>query len=86
LTLLEKKEDFSIARIILHPGAVCTVQGETSTAKHLIVIKGDGRVATDDQSWFLKQGESTVVSEKQDLNIENVGDGPLYMVQMEYDV
>jgi mannose-6-phosphate isomerase-like protein (cupin superfamily) len=85
-TLLEKKEDFSIARIILHPGAVCTIQGEASTAKHLIVIKGDGKAASDDQSWFLKKGESTVVFEKHDFNIENIGEGSLYMVQMEYGV
>ena len=85
-TLLEKKEDFSIVRINIYPGALCPIQGDTSTAKHLVVIKGDGRVATDNRSWFLKQGESTVVSEKHGVNIENIGDGPLYMVQMEYGV
>jgi mannose-6-phosphate isomerase-like protein (cupin superfamily) len=59
---------------------------DISTAKRLVVINGDVRVATDNQSWFLKKGESTVVSEKHDVNIENIGDGPLYMVQMEYGV
>jgi mannose-6-phosphate isomerase-like protein (cupin superfamily) len=55
---------------------------EAPAAIHLVVVKGVARVTADGQSRILDQGMSTAISEKGVVSVENMGDQPIYLIQI----
>jgi hypothetical protein len=46
------------------------------------VVKGAAEVTADGQTLNLNQGMSTVITEKGIVTVENIGDQPIYLIQV----
>jgi len=77
-TLLEKNENFRVARLIVYPGSTLDISPDASGTKHLCVAKG---IANFNDGRCLKKGESCVITEKESALIENRSSEPLYLIQ-----
>jgi mannose-6-phosphate isomerase-like protein (cupin superfamily) len=58
------------------------VKTGASDIKHLIVTNGRAMIKSKKQSLVLKKGETTIISEKDSINLENPGKEPLSIVQV----
>ncbi|MEA3428279.1 MAG: mannose-1-phosphate guanylyltransferase/mannose-6-phosphate isomerase [Thermodesulfobacteriota bacterium] len=83
LTLLEQRDDFSVARLIIYPDSGFQVKVDTLTAKHLLVVNGRAKIKTDKQTKFFEKGESILVTDKEAVEVSNPGSRPLYIIQVQ---
>ncbi len=84
LTVLEEKDDYMVAKLIVSPGSIFQIKVDASTCKHLIVIKGRAKIKSAGQTMLLNKGESTVISEDDPAELENPGNEPLFIIQVRY--
>jgi mannose-6-phosphate isomerase-like protein (cupin superfamily) len=77
-TLLEKDENFRVARLIVYPGSTLDISPDASGTKHLSVAKG---IAILNDGRCLKKGEFCIIDEKQSAMIQNQTSEPLYLIQ-----
>ena len=82
-TLLEQRDDFSVSRAIVYPAAVIQAELAAADRLHLVVLKGEACVRSGLHKYCLHVGESTTVSGDAGLSIENSGDQPLYLLQVQ---
>jgi mannose-1-phosphate guanylyltransferase/mannose-6-phosphate isomerase len=80
LTGLEATTDFSVVRRDMYPGSKCEIKTETSTVNHMIVIKGAAKLTTNDRTRLFKKGQSVVISENQEIALENIGNESLIVI------
>lgn len=80
LTGLEAAIDFSVVRRDMYPGSKCEIKTETSTVNHMIVIKGAAKLTTNDRTRLFKEGQSVVISENQEIALENTGNESLIVI------
>jgi mannose-1-phosphate guanylyltransferase len=80
LTVLEATPDFRVVRRDIYPGSKCEIKTDASAVNHLIVIKGAGKLATNDQTRLFKAGQSLVMTGNQMLMLENTGDESLIII------
>lgn len=78
-TLLDEKADFNVGRLVIDPGGKLEIKGNDASVTHLSVIRG---TAVTDNSNRLSKGESTIISGKNSITIENPGKEPLYLIQI----
>jgi mannose-6-phosphate isomerase-like protein (cupin superfamily) len=81
-TWLEQKDDFTVARLMIYPASSLKTDMDAPAALHLVVVKGAVRVTADERPLNLKQGESTSITEKGPVSVENTGDQPVYLIQV----
>ena len=81
-TWLEQKDDFTVARLMIYPASTLQADLDAPDAMHLVVVKGAARVTADGQPLNLNQGESTVITAKGVVSVENTGDQPVYLIQV----
>ena len=79
---LEQKEDFTVSRLMIYPGSTLQTDREAPAAMHLVAVKGAARVTADGKSLTLNQGESTAITEKGVVSVENTGDQPIYLIEV----
>ena len=84
LTVLEEKDDYMIAKLIVYPGSIFQIKVDGSMFKHLIVIKGLAKIKSARQTLLLNKGESTVISKNDPAELENPGNEPLFIIQVRY--
>jgi mannose-1-phosphate guanylyltransferase/mannose-6-phosphate isomerase len=82
-TLLEQRDDFSVFRAIVDPAAVIQADLDAAGILHLLVLKGEACVQSGGCKYCLHVGESTTVSGDAGVSIENSGDQPLYLLQVQ---
>jgi mannose-1-phosphate guanylyltransferase len=81
-TWLEQKEDFTVSRLMIYPTSTLQTDMDALAAMHLVVVMGTANVTAEGQTLILNQGMSAAITEKGDVNIENAGDAPAYLVQV----
>jgi mannose-6-phosphate isomerase-like protein (cupin superfamily) len=64
----------------MYPGSKCEIKTDASTVKHMIVIKGAAKLTTNDQVRLFKEGQSVVISENQEIALENTGNESLIVI------
>jgi mannose-1-phosphate guanylyltransferase len=84
LTVLEEKDDYIVAKLIVYPGSTFQIKVDESMFKHLIIIKGRAKIKSTRQTMLLNKGESTVISENDTAELENPGNEPLFIIQIRY--
>ncbi len=84
LTVLEEKNDYIVAKLIVYPGSTFQIKVDGSMFKHLIVIKGRAKIKSAKQTMLLNKGESIVISENDPAELENPGNEPLFIIQVRY--
>jgi len=80
LTVLETSPDFSVVRRNMYPGSKCEIKTDSSTVKHLIVVKGFAKSITNNQSRLLNTGQSLMLTGNQMLVLENTGNESLIVI------
>jgi len=79
---LEQKKDFTVFRLMIYPGSTLQTDMEAPAAMHLVVVKGAARVTAGGKPLTLNQGESTAITEKGAVSVENTGDQPVYLIEV----
>jgi mannose-1-phosphate guanylyltransferase/mannose-6-phosphate isomerase len=85
LTLLEKKDNFIIEKLILYPGSKLEIKVGASVNKHLVVVRGQAKTTTKKHCESLNRGQSIMFNEKQAVKLENPGEELLEIVNVELD-
>ena len=83
-TWLEQKNDFTVSKLMIYPASTLRVDMDASAAMHLIVVQGAVTVTADGQALLLDLGMSTAITENGEVLVENAGDQPIYLIQIEY--
>ena len=84
-TVLEMKDNFRVVKLIIYPGSKLEIQVGASVIKHLVVIRGQVKTTTENQSGLINRGQSMMFNEKQAVKLENPGDELLEIVNVELD-
>jgi mannose-1-phosphate guanylyltransferase/mannose-1-phosphate guanylyltransferase/mannose-6-phosphate isomerase len=84
-TVLEMKDNFRVVKLIIYPGSKLEIKVGASVIKHLVVIQGQAKTTTENQSGLINRGQSKMFNEKQDIKLENPGEEPLEIVNVELD-
>jgi mannose-6-phosphate isomerase-like protein (cupin superfamily) len=81
-TWLEQKDDFTVARLMIYPASTLQADMDAPAAMHLVAVKGAARVTAAGRPLNLNQGESTAITEKGVVSVENTGEQPVYLIQV----
>jgi mannose-6-phosphate isomerase-like protein (cupin superfamily) len=82
-TLLEKKGDVKIARLVLNPGAGMELGATPDSTHHLVVLDGDAKITGKPQSQLLRRGKSATFINPIGIRIENEDNRPLTLIQIQ---
>ena len=74
---------FQVKRLVVEPGASLSLQKHQRRAEHWVVVKGAARVTVDDRQYELGENESTYVPPGSRHRLENPGDSPLEVVEVQ---
>jgi mannose-1-phosphate guanylyltransferase/mannose-6-phosphate isomerase len=82
-TVLEVADRFQVKRISVNPGAALSLQMHHHRAEHWIVVKGTARVTRNDETFLMGENESTHIPVGTRHRLENPGQIPLEMVEVQ---
>ena len=74
---------FMVKRIVVKPGASLSLQMHHHRAEHWIVVKGTAKVTRGDEVFLLSENESTYISIGQKHRLENPGNIPLEIIEVQ---
>ena len=83
MTLLILEMDIKLKRLTLKPGAKLSVQMHHHRSEHWIVVSGQARVYYGTESFVLKENESTYHGKEVIHSLENIGDIPLELIEVQ---
>ncbi|MFC1489262.1 mannose-1-phosphate guanylyltransferase/mannose-6-phosphate isomerase [Thermodesulfobacteriota bacterium] len=84
-TLLGPEADVKVTRIVIYPGSLFEDRSDALAKKHLVIVKGEARIIAGKSTRLLSEGESTTLSEKEVVKLDNPGIDPLCLIQIELD-
>lgn len=76
-------ERFQVKRISVKPGAALSLQLHHHRAEHWVVVSGRARVTRDEDVLVLKANQSTYIPVGIKHRLENIGDGPLELIEVQ---
>ena len=76
-------DGFQVKRLIVNPGAVLSLQKHAHRAEHWVVVRGIARITRDDEVFDLSANESTYIPIGAVHRIENPGDEPLHIIEVQ---
>jgi mannose-1-phosphate guanylyltransferase/mannose-6-phosphate isomerase len=82
-TVLEEGPGYKIKRIVVEPGQKLSLQSHEHRAEHWVVIQGAARVTNGEAVTLLHESESTFIPKGQKHRLENAGDSPLVIVEVQ---
>lgn len=82
-TVLEEGPGYKIKRIVVAPGQKLSLQSHEHRAEHWVVIQGTARVTNGDSVALLDESESTFIPKGQKHRLENAGESPLMLVEVQ---
>ena len=74
---------FIVKRIVVKPGETLSLQMHHHRAEHWIVVKGTANVTRGDEVFLLSENESTYISIGQKHRLENPGNIPLEIIEVQ---
>jgi mannose-1-phosphate guanylyltransferase/mannose-6-phosphate isomerase len=74
---------FIVKRIVVKPGAALSLQMHHHRAEHWIVVKGTAKVTRGEDEFLLSENESTYISIGQKHRLENPGNIPLEIIEVQ---
>lgn len=81
-TLLEQKEDYSVSRVIVYPGAMYDGQAALDGLIRFDVLNGSAEIVIGSEKTLLVKGESTAVSENKKVTVKNMGDNDICLIEI----
>jgi mannose-1-phosphate guanylyltransferase/mannose-6-phosphate isomerase len=82
-TLLEQHHEYTVEKIDIYPGATAELNPKTMKTRHLSVVSGGGRIESPSVKRRLKKGHTIIVSAREIVKIENPGEEPLCLIEVE---
>lgn len=80
---IDYSDRFQVKRITVKPGARLSLQRHNHRAEHWIVVKGTALVTRDDDTFLLKENESTYIPLGAIHRMENPGKIPLELIEVQ---
>jgi len=74
---------FQVKRIMVKPRQALSLQMHHKRAEHWVVVSGRARVTRDDKVFELAENESTFIPLGVKHRLENPGDAPLYLIEVQ---
>ena len=74
---------FKVKRITVRPGAKLSVQMHHHRAEHWVVVSGSAQVTNGSETFLLAENESTYIPMGEVHALENIGDVPLEIVEIQ---
>ena len=81
--VLDEGDGFQVKRLMVEPGAAVSLQKHRHRAEHWVVVKGTARVTVGDERYELRENESTYVPRGSLHRLENAGESPLEIVEVQ---
>lgn len=82
-TVLEEAPGFKIKRIEVKPGASLSLQMHQHRSEHWVVVSGVARITNGNAVTLVKHNESTYIPAGQKHRLENPGDTPCVMIEVQ---
>ena len=76
-------ERFQAKRIMVKVGAKLSLQMHHQRAEHWVVVSGKAKVTRGEESMLLHEDQSTYIPIGMKHRLENVGDDPLYLIEVQ---
>jgi mannose-1-phosphate guanylyltransferase/mannose-6-phosphate isomerase len=80
---IDAGEGFQAKRLMLKPGAKISLQSHRRRAEHWVVVSGKARVTRNEDLLVLRPNESTYIPKGAIHRLENIGDEPLLVVEVQ---
>jgi mannose-1-phosphate guanylyltransferase/mannose-1-phosphate guanylyltransferase/mannose-6-phosphate isomerase len=80
--LLEQRENYSATELRVYQQTSLRLSGDTNATQHLLVISGQAQIIAGADKKGLGPGQSFIHCAKGRMNVENVGEGELYVVHV----
>jgi mannose-1-phosphate guanylyltransferase/mannose-6-phosphate isomerase len=74
---------FQVKRITVNPGASLSLQLHHRRAEHWVIVRGVARITRGDETFDLVENESTFIPVGTRHRLENAGEGPLEMIEVQ---
>ncbi len=80
---IDRGERYQVKRITVKPGAQLSLQYHHHRAEHWIVVKGTAKVTRDDETFLLRENESTYIPLGAVHRLENPGKTDLELIEVQ---
>ncbi|WP_242512706.1 mannose-1-phosphate guanylyltransferase/mannose-6-phosphate isomerase [Thalassospira povalilytica] len=80
---IDYSDRFQVKRITVKPGARLSLQRHRHRAEHWVVVKGTALVTRDNETFLLKENESTYIPLGAVHRMENPGKTPLELIEVQ---
>lgn len=80
---IDMGERFQVKRLVVKPGEKLSLQMHHHRAEHWVVVSGIAKVINDDKELLLKENQSTYIPIGAKHSLENPGDSPLEIIEVQ---
>ena len=80
---IDQGERFQVKRIVVHPGASLSLQLHHHRAEHWVVVKGTAQITNGDQTFVLRENESTYIPRGHKHRLTNPGPDALEIIEVQ---
>ena len=80
---IDKGERYQVKRITVKPGAQLSLQYHHHRAEHWVVVRGTAKVTRDDETFLLRENESTYIPLGAVHRLENPGKTELELIEVQ---
>ncbi|MFI4890484.1 MAG: mannose-1-phosphate guanylyltransferase/mannose-6-phosphate isomerase [Steroidobacterales bacterium] len=80
---IDHGDGFQVKHLRVKPGGVLSLQMHHHRAEHWVVVSGTARITCDDRVFMLSANESTYIPRGSKHRIENPGDDPLHIIEVQ---
>jgi mannose-1-phosphate guanylyltransferase / mannose-6-phosphate isomerase len=80
---IDHGDKFQVKHIIVNPGAKLSLQMHYKRAEHWVLVSGSAQVTCGDKVFPLKENESTYIPLGATHRLENIGDKPLHLIEVQ---
>ena len=81
--VLTEQPGFKVKRIVVKPGGILSLQKHERRSEHWVVVKGTAKATVNADERILKGGESVYVPVGAVHRLENPGDDPMIMIEVQ---
>ena len=81
--IVDSGQGFQVKRLTVNPGAALSLQKHHHRAEHWVVVKGVAKVTRGSEVYTLAENQSTYVPEGTNHRLENPGDVPLEIIEVQ---
>ncbi len=80
---IDSGQNHQVKRITVHPGGSLSLQMHHKRAEHWVVVKGTAKVTRGEETFLLKENESTYIPPGTKHRLENPGETPLDIIEVQ---